>query len=84
MIHFSAREYVKSRVGDKGYLVEASIRRILDIQGGLLGYTPAILAAENGNDKILKFLLDTGASELAIDSVRYQELYIDTHMQTSL
>ena len=61
---------MKSRVGDKGYLVEASIRRILDTQGGLLGYTPAILAAENGYHKVLKYLLDTGASELAVDSVR--------------
>ena len=63
-----AREYSKANFAE-AYLVEAAMRRILDFSGGLLGYTAAILAAENGLSEILKLLLDNGANELAVDSV---------------
>ena len=66
----SAREQFKKNHGEKdAYLVEASIRRVLDTTHGLLGYTPAILAAEIGNEEILMILLNAGSNELSVDFV---------------
>ena len=64
-----AREFARSQPSIEPYMVEASVRRMIDTPGGLLGYTPSILAAESGQDKTLRCLLENNANPLAVDGV---------------
>ena len=64
-----AREHIKSQPSIEPYMVEASVRRMLDTPGGLLGYTPSMVASETGQDKTLGCLLENGAGVDAVDAV---------------